>query len=147
MEAVSRELMVLAYHRLDLAHPDRPVRAHEVLVGQSDRRIQVIERARRPDAEVVKCGSNGEPLARLGIVGGGHSKAESRHAVHVVSIACEIATQRRRMLFQHRVESGAFLEVVFQARRFTQAWGNRLSIQARMSAITTSLPTSLSRSW
>jgi hypothetical protein len=56
----------------------------------------------------------------------------------VIAIAVEVFAQPSRVLFQHAVERG---------NAFQQRAQMRFSSQARMSAMTASLPMSLSGSW
>ena len=106
--------------------------------GEIDGWRQVIESARSPDTEIVKGGGERD-LFRRGLAGGLQCQAQVGNAIRVVAIGDEVSAERRRVILQHRVERGDALEQHQAGRRF--------SIQARMSAMTASLPTSLSGSW
>src|SRR5262245_5645261 len=70
------------------------------------------------------------------------SQAEIHYAIGVVPVRSEIPAQLRGMALQYRVENRDVLDQL----HYTLA-GRRLLIQALMSAMTSSLPMSLRRSW
>ena len=129
---------MLADHAGDVPLPIAMSGALQVIAGQVRRGCEVIEGPRRPDAEVVK-GRGQRHFFQRGLAGGLQRQAQIGYPVRVVAIGDVIGAERLRVIFQHRVERGDALEQHQAGRRF--------SIQARMSAMTGSLPRSLSGSW
>ena len=104
-----RELVVFANHRGYLRSPVRLRCVHQMSARQIDGRLQIIERAMRPDAEIMKRGGDRDLLQI--IAGGGlQGHAQVHDTVSVIPVGGEVGAEFLSVRMQDRIEGRDVLE-------------------------------------
>ena len=100
-----RELVMLEDHLRDVGRPRGSAGLRQLGVCETVRGRQIVERRVRPDAEVVKCGREGDLLDSLLVVRRRgrrrQNQAEVGDAIRMVSISLEVGAERSGVSTQH----------------------------------------------